>query len=764
MSKLLRFLIQLIAAMVNVVVGYLINQISSTETLSSKGLSQTDVLIFGLIGAAIVALASINMLTSDSSSTASQSQSATQTVALASGIPVLLSVTLYAGLKSGFLPLEYSQEIFYVALVLFVVGAILPSILIHPRGIVQAISRNTVFPTSQPTPDDWRRELLQVMTAEVNKRLEDSLHNDQFIPLGMKDQRELVGRPTKKTINSRPAFWERWLQPNRSLKIGTGGKTLLNLDNKIIDVFNRDDIAGRLLILGAPGSGKTTTLLELAKYLIERTQKQPNQQIPVIFELSNWKDDKQSIVDWLVADLKERYTIPEAISRNWITRDQLLPLLDGLDELGLTRQVKCIEKINEFLRSIPGQSLIVCCRQEEYSQGARILDQLRGAVSLQPLTEMQIEYYLKQLGCSHLWKPIKDNPEGLLELAKIPLFLSIIPWAYPNGLIRAKKQFNTLQELKEYHAKCRQELFDTYLEHRLDKPSPQSRYTKQETKHWLSWLANKLRDEKQTEFFIEKMQPSWLKNNIQKWIYRIGVGLGSGLINFLFVFIMSCIVFGVYDGWISGLVHGLILSLFFGLLAGIIGFVWSFNRKIKMVKSLEFPWRKILSWASYYFLTTMGLTFLEIFSVKDAVFGSIFAVIIIVFFSLGSSSEKTASRYPNQGFIETAKHSVIFYLSATPIFMAFLYLSQRLISEKAVEIEVVVILGLIFALLVGYFCAGLACIQHIVLRLILWWSGAIPRNYQHFFSYGRELGFIQQVGGRYRFIHDLLREHFYENY
>ena len=762
MSKLLRFLIQLIAAMVNVVVGYLINQISSTETLSSKGLSQTDVWIFWLIGAAIVVLASINMLTSDSSSTASQSQSATQTVALASGIPVLLSVTLYAGLKSGFLPLEYSQEIFYVALVLFFVGAILPSILIHPRGIVQAISRNTIFPTSQPTADDWRRELLQFMATEVNNRLEDSLHNDQFIPLGMEDQREQVGRPRKKTINSRPAFWQRLPQPKRLLEIFGESKTPLNPDDQIIDVFNRDDIAGRLLILGTPGSGKTTTLLELAKDLIGRTQKQLDQHIPVIFELSSWKDDKQSIVDWLVADLKERHTIPEAITRNWITRGQLLPLLDGLDELGLTRQMKCIEKINEFLRASPGQSLIVCCRREEYSQGERILDQLRGAVSLQPLTETQIENYLKRLGCSYLWKPIKDDPEGLLELAKIPLFLSIIPLAYPNGLIRAKKQFNTLQERQEYQVKCRQELFDTYIEHRLN--LLQSRYTKQETKHWLSWLANKLRDEKQTEFFIEKIQPSWLKNNIQKWIYRIGVGLGSGLINFLFVFIMSCIVFGVYGGWISGLVHGLILSLFFGLLAGIIGFVWSFNRKIKMVKSLEFPWRKILSWASYYFLTTMVLTFLEIFSVKDAVFGSIFAVIIIVFFSLGSSPEKTASRYPNQGFIETAKHSVIFYLSATPIFMAFLYLSQRLISEKAVEIEVVVILGLIFALLVGYFCAGVACIQHIVLRLILWWSGAIPRNYQHFFSYGRELGFIQQVGGRYRFIHHLLREHFYENY
>jgi len=762
MPKFLRFLIQLIAAMVNVVVGYLINQISSTETLSSKGLSQTDVWIFWLIGAAIVALASINMLTSDSSSTASQSQSATQTVTLASGIPVVLSLTLYAGLKSGFLPLEYSQEIFYVALVLFFVGAILPSILIHPRGIVQAISRNTVFQTSQSTPDDWRRELLQFIAIEVNNRLEDSLHNDQFIPLGMEDQREQVGRPGKKTINSHPTFWQRWLQPNRLLKIGTGIKTPLNPDDKIIDVFNRDDIARRLLILGAPGSGKTTTLLELAKDLIERAQQQSNQPIPVIFELSNWKENKQSIVDWVVADLKERHTIPEAITRNWITRGQLLPLLDGLDELGLTRQMKCIEKINEFLRASPSQSLIVCCRREEYSQGEIILDQLRGAVSLQPLTEKQIEHYLKQLGCSHLWKPIKDDPEGLLELAKIPLFLSIIPLAYPNGLIRAKKQFNTLQERKEYQAKCRQELFDTYIEHRLD--SLQSRYTKQETKHWLSWLANKLRDEKQTEFLIEKMQPTWLKNNIQKWLYRIGIGLGSGLINFLFVFIVSCIVFGVYSGWISGLVHGLILSFLFGLLAGIIGFVWSFNRKIKMIESLEFPWRKIVSWASYYFLTTMVLTFLGIFSLKDAVSGSIFAVIIIVLFSLRSSSEKTTRRYPNQGFIETAKHSVIFYLLATPLFMSFLYLRQGLIFEEAVELEVVVTLGLIFALLVGYFCAGVACIQHIVLRLILWWSGAIPRNYQHFFSYGRELGLIQQVGGRYRFIHDLLREHFYGNY
>ncbi|WP_169219410.1 hypothetical protein [Brasilonema sp. UFV-L1] len=35
---------------------------------------------------------------------------------------------------------------------------------------------------------------------------------------------------------------------------------------------------------------------------------------------------------------------------------------------------------------------------------------------------------------------------------------------------------------------------------------------------------------KQTEFLIEKMQPTWLENTRHKWLYRVAVGLISGLI------------------------------------------------------------------------------------------------------------------------------------------------------------------------------------------------------------------------------------------
>ena len=55
---------------------------------------------------------------------------------------------------------------------------------------------------------------------------------------------------------------------------------------------------------------------------------------------------------------------------------------------------------------------------------------------------------------------------------------------------------------------------------------------------------------------------------------------------------------------------------------------------------------------------------------------------------------------------------------------------------------------------------GAACIQHFALRFILWCRGVTPWNYARFLNYATERMLLQRVGGRYRFIHELLREHF----
>jgi hypothetical protein len=68
--------------------------------------------------------------------------------------------------------------------------------------------------------------------------------------------------------------------------------------------------------------------------------------------------------------------------------------------------------------------------------------------------------------------------------------------------------------------------------------------------------------------------------------------------------------------------------------------------------------------------------------------------------------------------------------------------------------------GLISGLMSWLFIGGRACVQHFILRFILWQNGYIPWNYARFLNYATERMFLQRVGGRYRFIHRLLQEHF----
>jgi signal peptidase I len=51
-------------------------------------------------------------------------------------------------------------------------------------------------------------------------------------------------------------------------------------------------------------------------------------------------------------------------------------------------------------------------------------------------------------------------------------------------------------------------------------------------------------------------------------------------------------------------------------------------------------------------------------------------------------------------------------------------------------------------------------LYHVLLRWILFRNQVIPWNYARFLTYASERGILKQSGGRFRFYHDLLREHF----
>jgi hypothetical protein len=90
--------------------------------------------------------------------------------------------------------------------------------------------------------------------------------------------------------------------------------------------------------------------------------------------------------------------------------------------------------------------------------------------------------------------------------------------------------------------------------------------------------------------------------------------------------------------------------------------------------------------------------------------------------------------------------------------------SEGLIFGLSFGLMVGLIFSLSFGLMVGLRNGGVACIQHFILRLILYRNGYIPWNYAQFLDYATDRLFLQRVGGGYRFMHDLLRQHFAQNY
>ena len=431
---------------------------------------------------------------------------------------------------------------------------------------------------SQPEKMAGRDEsevfLLGEVTTEVKSRLRHSLHREVAITLDKEMQLDRV---------------RTW---SASVKIGIRVIEQIENGTSILNVFQREDVAGRLLILGKPGAGKTTTYLELANELLDIAESDLKQPIPILFNLSLWKDSKQSIADWVVAEAKSKYGVSVEIAQNLLKRKRLLPMLDGLDELEPHRQEPCVLAINQWMVSEHRpRFLVVCSRSQEYdSYNANF--QLNAAIYLQPLSDEQLAEYFQVISQPDLWQKLQQDSE-LLEILRTPLFLSITLLARRQISLPEWEQLATTDDRKTYllSAYVRQMLVrDIENWYYKAKPMP----TAAQTRHWLSWLAQQLQQQSKDEFLIEGLQPTNLKNRTQQKIYNWIVGLIVGLIGVLIVGLIVGPIVGLIVGltenrinpmetfefslepakirkFFQGLIFGLIFGLIGGLFVGLIG-------------------------------------------------------------------------------------------------------------------------------------------------------------------------------------------------
>ncbi|MBD3886210.1 NACHT domain-containing protein [Phormidium tenue FACHB-886] len=450
-----------------------------------------------------------------------------------------------------------------------------------------------------------------------------------------------------------------------------------------------------LLILGDPGAGKTIALLQLAKRLLERSEQNLTLPMPVVFNLSSWAKERKTIVDWLLDELREKYQVPKVLSEPWLTQQQLILLLDGLDEVNADYSNDCVRALNEFMGLFPKTEVAVCSRVRDYEALSERL-QISSALCLQPLSPQQVYEFLDRVGgaLAGLRALLKQDAE-LEQFAQTPLILNFMSAAYQGWSV--EKLRDELRSPLDRN----QHLFETYIDRRLERGAA-SEYSKHQVLHWLSWLAGRMVQEKQTVFLIEKMQPTWLNNRSEARAYRIRTFIISGLSVGLIYGLYFGLYFGLSAGLIYGLYFGLVYGLFFGLSAGL---------SVRL---------------------SVGLIF-----------------------GLGSGlgrSEIVQRAVPNQGIRTSRRNGIFIGLGGVLI--------GGLIGAP-IGPRIGVLIGvLFFGLISGLKYGGAACIQHFTLRQILHKKGRIPWDYARFLDFASDRLLMKKVGGGYVFFHRMLLEHF----
>jgi Cdc6-like AAA superfamily ATPase len=123
-----------------------------------------------------------------------------------------------------------------------------------------------------------------------------------------------------------------------------------------------DHANGEVLILGEPGAGKTTLLLELTRDLLQRARQDETYPIPIVFSLSSWAATHLPLTEWLVLELTGKYQISRDLARYLVQTDQVLPLLDGLDEVSTDSRETCVTAINSYRQGHGSVPTIVTSR------------------------------------------------------------------------------------------------------------------------------------------------------------------------------------------------------------------------------------------------------------------------------------------------------------------------------------------------------------------------------------------------------------------
>lgn len=577
-----------------------------------------------------------------------------------------------------------------------------------------------------------------------------------------------------------------FLQPEKVAQQYGGQPYPLKDNRAVLQTF--EDFGRKLVLLGEPGAGKTVLLLQLARQLHAKAVASATEPIPVIFPLSSWAQKQLPFHEWLQGELRDRYGASPKLAETLVAGERLIYLLDGLDEVNAEQREACLQAIKTFVEN-PKRHIeyMLCSRQIEFVKLQTRLD-VPGEIVLQLLSWDAIQHYVQGDEFAALRTLLNGNTILRDDFARIPFMLNTMAYVTQGDSIEkvrlALKGKTDSEDLRTY-------FLDAYVTKRL-RARVSAKYPADKTRHWLRWLAGQLVKEKQEDFYVENLQPSYLElpSKIIYWEF------GSRLLSAIFVGLMTSISWlsvGIIAAFINAIIYGS-LFLFFAKIIQSSRNGSRIAHFIKTVDQVHFAqWRISLSQVvngikaivplfPYYIVIWLGTsTFCAI------------AVVIISLFSgeLSINAEDVTIKIVERFISVFANGLVGIAAGFVGLFFTFGMLgyvknaqsirfrnnfAEGIFRSLINGIVVGGAFGIIFGLTVGFafwgfttllaslFCLyfGLsAFLQHYTLRHMLANAGHLPRwRYDKFLDYAaQDLLILRKVGGGYRFTHDYLRQH-----